>query len=172
MAKTHRIALFLIEPRSLTSLAISVGTLCTITHCAIEVDGVWKDASETRGDYDALKASDYENRQCLIIHNVPAAEGKSIDLQLKNMKYDWQGVRSWLPRRILAAIARKKWIPPQVASAINEFTESNTEPYCFEVGYLALTGQWNSQPVSGCDIRSLASLRGLPIQYGQFGVIA
>ncbi len=155
----NRIALFYWEPK-ITSIGIAIGTRCTLTHCAVEIDGVWKDASESRGNYGPVNMTDLENRKCLIIGRVPIITlGYSVDKKFSGKLYDFPGVALWLPARIWCDMTKRPLKP-------------NDQPYCFEVGYFTLTGVDNDMPISGCDIREMAEARHLPISYGRFGAIA
>lgn len=157
--KYNRIALFYWEP-TISSIGIALGTRCTITHCAVEIDGVWKDASERRGNYGPVNMTDLAMRKCLIIDRVPIiTPGCTVDKKFEGKCYDFPGVALWLPARIWCDMTKRTLKP-------------NDQPYCFEVGYFALMGVENDKPVSGCDIRDLAEARGLPIRYGRFGAIA
>lgn len=166
MKKYGSIALFYVQPTSVTSLGIALGTLCLFTHCAVEVDGVWYDASESRGDFGRIDLDRNINRRCVIIRRV-ALPTNFLEL-LKGMRYDFSGVAKWLPQRLYCSLCN--FLSGRFGQFSSEIV-TDENPYCFEVGHLAITGGWNSSPVSGCDIRNLAENKLLSIHYGRFGDI-
>ena len=146
-----RVALFFCSPLRPASLAIALGSWCTLTHCAVEIDGTWYDASETRGNFDKLNVSRYRSRRCLVIE----LKGTPVGLlnQLEGKGYDWQGIRGWMLSRLL-----------------RRNLNQNEVPYCFEAGFLAMKGYWSTKPVSGCDLIEMAEHWRMPIKLGLFGV--
>lgn len=129
---------------------IAAATRSSITHCAVEYDGIWYDASESRGDFNEADVSKHIYRKCYIIERVPITD--KFLTQLKGKKYDFAGVGTWLLSR-----------------ALGRNVAGNDEPYCFEAGYFALTGGMPITAVSGTDLLNLAENYQLAVSYGRFG---
>ena len=144
-----RIALFKMTG-SWVSLMIAAATRSSITHCAVEYDGVWYDASESRGDFNKTDVSKHIYRNCYIIERVGITD--NFLPQLEGKKYDFAGVGTWLLSR-----------------ALGRSVAGNENPYCFEAGYFALTGGMPSTAVSGKDLLNLAENHQLAVSYGRFG---
>ena len=139
MENRIRIALFEWTPRSPMAWVILFGTGCIFSHVAIEVNGVWYDASETRGTFAEADVISLAGRPCQL-----AEIRGDASLWLKRMHgkhYDYRGVAGWIACRLF-----------------NAGCGSNHRFYCFEAANdllksLGLRGV-KRRAVSGCDIRS------------------
>ena len=144
--KAGRIALFEMDGLAPTQWLIALATRSRITHAAIEVDGRWYDASESRGNFGPLAADKFQDRHCYVIEADISAGWLPM---LKGCEYDWKGVFTWLVGR---------WVNRDLGDA--------SRFYCFEAAYLAMTGNDAAGAVSGADLLDLAYEYEMPIYYG------
>ena len=130
---------------------ILIATGCPLSHAAIEVNGVWYDASETRGTFDKANLQQLWKRPCQICE----FDGDLSDWlrQMRGKHYDYHGVIGWL-------LCRWK----------NKACGDSNRFYCFEAanGALQAAGYRGASQaaLSGCDLR-----RALPAapRYKIFG---
>ncbi len=143
-----KIALFTVNPRSLISIIIATVTGQPFTHAAFCVEGVWYDASESRGRFAPLDPKKYKNRFCLIA-DLPNNFHQPIFYQrlikkMLNVEYDYSGVLGW----------------------IFGFNGSGKKFYCFEAVLIFLANHFSDGPfivnfphhVSGGDVFNYKSL--------------
>lgn len=151
----NRIALFT-GVRSLTGAAIQWATGCEFVHAAIQIDGVWYDASESRNDFSRMDVQQYASRRC-VVFDLPMPEGAADDLKSwlarsNGKEYDWPGVLLWLFKH---------------KGSADKF-------YCFEAAREAMqvcSVVVPEYPVSGCHLVAAFEALGRSGYYGRFGVL-
>jgi len=149
-----RVAVFEWNPKNLLSWLIALATGCRFSHAAIEIEGVWYDASESRGSFDRADLGRLRGRLC----RVAAFEGDLSEwlTAMRGRQYDYAGVAGWL-----------------VCRFVRRGCGHSQRVYCFEAvnAALAAAGRVScaTAAVSGCDL--LGVLPG-GVRFGRFEVDA
>lgn len=135
----NRIALFEWTPRSAMAWIILIATGCQFSHAAIEINGTWHDASESRGTFSPADITRLQGRPCQICDfDGDLAEWLQT---MRGKRYDYKGAIGWLLCRWLKRGCGDK----------HKF-------YCFEAanGALQAAGYRGASQaaLSGCDLRN------------------
>ena len=105
----------------------------------------------------------YADRMCYVVEFQGNVLGRITNMIGK--RYDFRGVALWLLCRWSAPLRRRGWRVFRGSWACGD----NGRPFCFELGYLAMTGEQPQDAVSGKDLRKMAVQRGFTVRYMRFG---
>ncbi len=158
MSSDNKVALFLWNGKSLTGLAIIIGTWSFYVHAAFSSRSIWYHSSERISRFDRVDVEAYKNRRCIVYELPEGTDPRAFIRSMQDTRYDWIGIVGWFVHFITRGRVS---------------FDRESQFFCFEaaIEYLCrIFGfSYPKKPYSGKTIRTMMDEAGIIGREGKFG---